>query len=90
MEVGSKIRNQGLDSVVLGKIGLTRNFQSLNNVRKSLLGIPLRLQRKQELSDQSHLRHSLLHVENSIPARLNQYGEMLEVATLNFLASTRP
>jgi hypothetical protein len=90
MKIGSKIRNQGLDSVILGKIGLPRNFHSLNNIRKRLLRVPLRLQRKQEFSDQSHLRHSLLHVEGSIPARLNQYGEMLDVAALNSLSRTRP
>ena len=36
------------------------------------------------------LRHSLLHIEGSIPARLNQYGEMPEMATLDFLSRTRP
>ena len=89
MEIGSKIRNQGLDSVVLGKIGLTRNFQSLHNIKNSLLRIPLCLQRKQEFSDQSHLRQSLLHIEGSILARLNQDDEMLEMATPDFLSRTR-
>jgi hypothetical protein len=90
MQIGRQIRHERLYRILLRKKCLGHDLKRLYHKLNNIMMIPIRLQRKQHLAQDTHLCQPLPHVEPLVPAGLQERDEVLEVHALDLLPCARP